>query len=188
MKPISKYPLPSILILLFFINGLLGCIEYDDELEESWNPSYNTKYNIEIIRVIDGDTISVKLPNGAIDTIRFLGIDTPELYEENNHENEYRNIVNISCLTTYANIAKKFVENIVVQADCYILFDEKAGVKDPYQRWLCYVYVNTEDINVKLLENGLARVYISETFEKKDYYIELQNIAINNNSGLWDCS
>ena len=118
-----------------------------------------------------------------------MGIDTPELKEENNNINEYLNVTDMSCLKDFGIAAKTFVETIVNQTDCCIIFDEQAGFKDPYQRWLCYIFLdNDTDLNSQLLKKGFARAYTSETFEKKEYYINLQNKAIDERIGLWGCS
>ena len=33
---------------------------------------------VDLIRIIDGDTIEVGFANGSLDTVRYIGMDTPE--------------------------------------------------------------------------------------------------------------
>ncbi len=60
-----------------------------------------------------------------------------------------------------------------------------AGLKGYYGRYLAYVYVNGTDFNALLVKNGLARVYKEGEFRKKAYYLQLEEIARSNKTGLW---
>ncbi len=50
-----------------------------------------------VIRVVDGDTVSVSFLDGSTDTVRLLGVDTPEMFTANK-ANEYGNITDTVCL------------------------------------------------------------------------------------------
>jgi micrococcal nuclease len=39
-----------------------------------------TSESVQVSRAIDGDTIVVRAPNGHTDTVRILGVDTPETH------------------------------------------------------------------------------------------------------------
>ena len=67
----------------------------------------------------------------------------------------------------------------------YIEFDEVAGLKGYYGRYLAYVYVNETDFNALLVKNGFARVYTEGEFKKEKYYLQLEEIAKANKTGLW---
>ena len=70
----------------------------------------------------------------------------------------------------------------------YIEFDSIAGFKGYYGRWLCYVYMqNNTDFNAELIRKGLARVYTEGECSKENYYLTLQQQAMNDNIGLWSC-
>ncbi len=99
----------------------------------------------EVVSVIDGDTIIVRI-NGEKETVRYIGIDTPEPRREGapecgSHEaTEYN---------------RELVENKTVR----LVADTED--RDQYGRLLRYVYVGegTEEVFVNrlLVQNGLAK-------------------------------
>jgi len=138
------------ILLLIFLIFLLVVINYnfiDDFLKENL-----LDYEfVKVERVIDGDTIVV---NGS--SIRLLGINSPEKGEESYEE------------------AKVFLESLVLNQVVRI---ERFGV-DKYYRELAYVFVDTlkgtsgKNINVELVRNGFANVYV---LENKIYEKELRD-------------
>ncbi len=55
-----------------------------------------------------------------------------------------------------------------------------------YGRYLAYVYLeNGTDFNALLVKNGLARVYKEGKCRKEAYYLQLEEIARANKTGLW---
>ena len=84
--------------------------------------------------VIDGDTIAI--PGG--DTVRYLGIDTPERGEPFYREAKYRN--------------RSFVKGKKVT----LVFCDKERL-DKYGRLLAWVYADGVFVNEALLKEGLAR-------------------------------
>jgi len=46
-------------------------------------PSSGSEWTVEVIQVVDGDTMEVRFPNGEIDTLRLLGVDMPEAFGQN---------------------------------------------------------------------------------------------------------
>jgi len=89
-----------------------------------------------ITRVIDGDT--VVLSDGR--TVRYLGINAPEKGEEGFLEAKERN------------------EELVSGKEVRLEYDLEK--KDRYGRDLAYVFVGEEMINLKLLAEDLAQVFI----------------------------
>lgn len=89
-----------------------------------------------VARVIDGDTIV--LSDGR--TVRYLGIDTPESGEEGFEAAKNRN------------------EELVLAEPVRLEYDIER--QDKYGRDLAYVFVGEEMINLKLLEEDLARIFI----------------------------
>ena len=59
-----------------------------------------------VSKVIDGDTIDAIMPDGSTERIRFLGIDTPEIFKEN-RPNEYDAITDLSWLDMWGEKAKE---------------------------------------------------------------------------------
>jgi len=48
-------------------------------------------YQVTVIDVVDGDTLDIRYQNGTTDTVRLLGIDTPEVHTETD-PSEYEGI------------------------------------------------------------------------------------------------
>lgn len=161
-----------------------GCVEH----EKSTEFKYGVKYRALVVKVIDGDTVDV-LINGEIKRIRLLGVDAPEKSPKRNKPNEYDAITNLSCLSEWGWRAKNFTFKMLHNKNVYIEFDEIAGLKGYYRRYLAYIYLeNGTDFNELLIKNGLARVYKEGKFKKERHYILLEKQAIRNKVGLWKCS
>ena len=187
MKQLFKTFLITV-IMFFIVLNITGCISEYEHSNMKWQPEFEITYPVLITSVIDGDTIKAQIPNGSIVTVRLIGIDTPEMSNDHNNINEYGNITNLSCLTCFGRTAKNYTQICLLNQNGYIFFDEGAGLKDQYDRFLCYVYNETmTDVNHIILKKGYARVYDKETFEKKQDYLITEHDAIENKMGLWSC-
>ena len=85
-------------------------------------------------RVIDGDTIVINETS-----VRLLGINSPEKGEP------------------YYNEARNFLEELVLNKTVKFEFGKEKY--DKYQRVLAYVFLDNTNVNLKLVENGLANIY-----------------------------
>ena len=96
-----------------------------------------------VVRVADGDTLTVKFADGEEETIRLLDVDTPETV----HPNRPR-----ECFGAQAS---DFTKRLKGQR---VGIEEKG--RDRYGRLLAYVWTEAEEggqlWNVRLLEQGLA--------------------------------
>jgi len=119
-----------------------------------------------VIRVIDGDT--VELRSGQ--TVRLLGIDTPEVGEP-----------------FYAD-AKRFLYVLVAHRPVRLELDQTAY--DPYYRLLAHIYVETEEgwvlANAEIVRAGLADLlFIPPNNRYRVYYEDALDEAIVTRSGMW---
>ncbi|RLJ01247.1 MAG: hypothetical protein DRP10_04455 [Candidatus Aenigmatarchaeota archaeon] len=115
-----------------------------------------------ISKVIDGDT--VKLQTG--ETVRLLGINAPEKGQVYYKESASR-------LRELIEGKKVFLEKDVED-------------KDKYGRLLRYIFLNGENINVKLVREGLATVYIISPNVKYETELrEAENKAKNSKINIW---
>ena len=145
---------------------------------------FGVKYPAKVVYVYDGDTIKVNL-SGQILVIRLLGVDTPEKSVEKNKPYEYDAITNLTYLAEWGRKAKNFAYAMLYNKTVYIEFDETAGLKGYYGRYLAYVYLeNGTDFNALLVKNGLARVYKEGECKKEAYYLQLEEIAKTNKTGF----
>ena len=94
---------------------------------------------IELIKVVDGDTIIVKI-NGEEKSVRLIGIDTPEKDE---------------CFEKEATKkAKELMENKKIKLEA----DSSQDDNDKYGRLLRYIYLEDGTfVNEKLVEEGFGR-------------------------------
>jgi micrococcal nuclease len=152
-----------------------------------FSPQFGVKYKVKVIDVIDGDTIDVILPNGSIDRIRMLCVDTPETSAERNKPYEYDDITDLECLEYWGKQAKTFATNTLEGKEVYIEFDDTAGLRGYYGRLLAYIYINGTDFTAELVKKGYARVYEEGECRKEAKYLQYQQQAMQSSVGLWSC-
>jgi len=131
-------------------------------------PKYNQRPEYKVEKVIDGDTI--RLDNDEV--IRLIGIDTPELHH---HEVPVQ---------IFAEEASQFTRQLCEGFKIYLEFDNEK--KGKYGRTLAYVYL--EDgrmVNEELIKRGYAYVLRRFPFRKKKDFLRLQQIAQDEERGLW---
>lgn len=119
--------------------------------------------------VFDGDTI--KLDNGT--TVRYLGVNAPEIKHKENPEEPF------------GNEAREENRTLVGKKKVRLEFDKEQ--KDQYGRLLAYVYL--EDgrmVNRLLIEKGLAwALFYRPNIRYERAFSEAQTKAISENKGIW---
>jgi len=116
-----------------------------------------------VTKIIDGDTVVVE----GGETIRLIGIDCDERGKE--------------CYSA----AKNYIEEVLL--DKLVVLESEDEDKDMYGRSLRYIFLDGENVNVRLVKEGycVARIY-SETKYKGEIQIAEQE-AIDNNVGCkWE--
>ncbi|KWW11644.1 hypothetical protein AS888_01330 [Peribacillus simplex] len=131
-------------------------------------------FTAKIVRVVDGDTVKIKLENGNEETVRLLLIDTPETVHPSKP------------VQPFGPEASKFTKELM-PAGSTVEVETGIGERDKYGRLLAYFYVNGKMVNELLLEKGLARVaYVYAPNTK--YLDELESIqkqAQKERIGIW---
>lgn len=124
-----------------------------------------------VARVIDGDTIDVRLPDGKTARVRYIGMNTPEIRPT------------IECGGESAAARNRE------------LVDEKTvtlvpgpGLYDKYHRRLAYVYVGDTFVNQILVAEGFAALMMipPNTAYKATFEI-LESAARSKKQGIWSC-
>lgn len=131
----------------------------------------------EVVSHVDGDTVRVRINNppetlGAVETIRMLGVDTPETV----HPSRPVEIFGIE--------ASNFTKARLLGKNVLLAFDW--DLRDRYGRILCYIY--TEDgvcHNAALIREGYAHAYTRFTFQFMEEFRELEREAREQKRGLW---
>lgn len=136
---------------------------------------------VTLIRVVDGDTIHVRMPDGADETIRFIGVNTPE--STTRHE-------------PYGGEASAYTKSkLTVGLTVWLELDARA--RDKYGRLLAYVWlerpasrspaeVRDKMFNARLLIEGYAQLMtIPPDVRYVDVFTPLQSEAREASRGLW---
>ncbi|MFC7391587.1 thermonuclease family protein [Scopulibacillus cellulosilyticus] len=137
------------------------------------NQSHKKLVKAKVIKVIDGDTIKVRL-NEKEETVRFLLVDTPETHHPR------------LGVQPYGPEASQFTHKLLdgKTADLELAV---GGGRDKYGRVLAYVYVDGKSVEEELLKRGLARVaYVYPPNTKYvDEYRAIQKKAQKKGIGIW---
>jgi len=160
-----------------------GPVDSDSGTSSSSEPSDDN--TAVVTYVIDGDTFDVEFPDGATDTVRLVGVDTPEVYSEVSPE-EFGG-ANAACLDNWADRSSSFVERRVEGQNVRLEYDENEGRRGYYDRLLAYTYVGDTNLNYELVEQGYARTYTDSSFAMKQEFLEAEREARAENRGLWGC-
>lgn len=127
-----------------------------------------------VTKIVDGDTITISM-NGSPETLRLVGIDTPEAVDPRTP---------VQCFGTEASDKTK---ELLVGKKVRIEKDASQGERDKYDRLLAYVY--REDglfINKYLVENGYAHEYTyNKPYRYQADFKTAQNTAKAQGRGLW---
>lgn len=144
---------------------------------------------VTVVDVVDGDTIDIRYANGTTDTVRLLGIDTPEVRAEN-APTEFEGVpdteVGETCLREAGERAGEFARSRLAGATVTISTDPRSDRRGAYGRLLAYVQVDGIDINYRLVADGHARVY-DTTFTRSARYYAAEQRAQTDRDGLWTC-
>lgn len=145
--------------------------------------------SVYVTSVTDGDTIDVEFSDGSKDTIRLLGVDTPELGD--NTPTEWDGIpdneLGENWLNDWAINATEFMRTKVLDKTIDISFDSISEKRGSYDRLLTYIYTknNKMSVNRQLISKGYARLYDSQ-FTKKSKFKKSETKAISNSRGVWN--
>jgi micrococcal nuclease len=137
--------------VIFLLLVLSGCI----------TPPETAK----VTRVIDGDTIIIE----GDYRIRYLGIDTPEVYPQ-----------------PEAYGAEAWQANRQLVEGEEVRLEKDMSETDKYGRLLRYVYADDVFVNAELVRLGLAeaKAYPPDT-KYQDYFEELESEARKAGRGIW---
>lgn len=126
-----------------------------------------------VVRVVDGDTVDVRLRSGTQRRVRLLGIDTPEVYG------------GVEC---YGRAASRLTKRLLpVDTRVRLVSDPTQKRVDRYGRILRYVMKGKTDVDRTLLRRGAARVYVyaHRPFTRTHSYRVAQRSARHHHRGLW---
>ncbi len=128
-----------------------------------------------VTHVNDGDTIIVRQAGGGEETVRFLGVDTPEVKDPRKP---------VQCFGEAASAHTKAV--IAVGSGVRLAPDPEDTDRDKYGRLLRYVYLPDGTLyNAQLIKDGYGFAYTVFPITKLDEFKALEVDARSHNRGLW---
>lgn len=118
-------------------------------------------------KVVDGDTIHVFDDNKKLHKVRLLGIDAPEIDQ------------------SFGIESREMLKNLI-EGERVIIGTRK---KDRYKRVLGKIFLDDMDVNLMMINKGLAwhyKRYIKDQARRDlPIYSEAEQIARDNRIGLW---
>ena len=131
----------------------------------------------DVVSHVDGDTVRVRIPNppaslNVIETIRLLGVDTPETVHPN-RDAEF-----------FGQEASDFTKRELLGRNVYLAFDW--DLRDRFGRLLAYIY--TDDgrcFNARLIYEGFGYALLRFPFQFMDEFRDLESEARREGRGLW---
>ena len=115
----------------------------------------------KVVKIADGDTLTLLTPSNEQVKIRLADIDTPEKKQP------------------FGNKAKQALANLAFQKQALI----EVEAKDRYGRTVGVVFVDGLNVNAELVKQGMAWVYRKYTDDKRLYTLESE--AKQAKRGLW---
>ncbi len=145
---------------------------------------------VTVTAVVDGDTIRIEYENGTRDTVRLVGVDTPEVNAENDPA-EFEGVPDTAagedCLRGAGTNASNFAKDRLLGRTVGIATDPNLDRRGYYDRLLAYVVVDERLFNYQLVATGRARVYDSD-FSRGDSFTAAETSARQARRGLWRCA
>lgn len=173
-----KYPAPSrrqlwfwwlvfillVAIVVYFAFKLTG---HEKILQAAQPGLYN------VVKFDDGDTITVNM-NGALETVRMVGVDTPETQHPERP---------VEC---YGREAADYTKSLIANQRVRLQADPLDTNRDRYGRLLRYVYLPDNTlVQQKLLTEGYGLAYTFFPFTKTLEFTNYEQLAKHAGKGLW---
>ena len=116
--------MPRIALVLSLALALLAIVPLRDRF---WSHRSATPFDAQVVAVLDGDTVIVRMPKGGEERVRVIGVDTPEI----SHDGKPR-----QC---YSLRATSFVRRVALRR--HVELTPGRELRDRYGRLLAYVHV-----------------------------------------------
>jgi micrococcal nuclease len=122
-----------------------------------------------VTRVVDGDTLDVRLDGGKSERVRLIGIDAAERG---------------AC---YSSQATERARQLALSKPVVLRGDRTQDTRDRYGRLLAYVWIpGGRDLGYQLVAGGFAKVYVySSPFQRLAAYRTAESRAQSSAAGRW---
>ena len=128
----------------------------------------------KVVSIVDGDTIKVSI-NGKTETIRLIGIDTPETQDPRKP---------VQC---YGKEATSRMQHYVQSKSVRLAADSSQGDKDKYNRLLRYIFLeNGQNVGYQMILDGAAHEYTyNKPYQYQKQFKAAETTAQQNKAGFW---
>jgi micrococcal nuclease len=125
----------------------------------------------DVLDVVDGDTIAVRLSDGSVEHVRYIGVDTPESTPG-------------QPLECFGHEAAALNERLVGGRS--VRLEPGVERRDDYGRLLAYVHAGGVFVNARLVARGFARTLtIAPNDGRAPLFARLEARAGRRALGLW---
>lgn len=163
------------LLVSLLLGGFLFIAQNQGWLPDSATtiPSENQPGLYQVVDFADGDTIVVNM-NGVRETIRFIGVDTPETQDPR---------TSVQC---FGKVASEFTKSFIGNHRVRLNADGLDTNRDRYNRLLRYVYLpDGRLVNAEIIKQGYGFAYTLFPFEKLEEFRGYEQQARQQGLGLW---
>jgi micrococcal nuclease len=185
----SRFPLALALVALLALAGCSDLATTDAGEPTADGTTLAADYRVTVTAVVDGDTVRIRYQNGTRDTVRLLGIDTPETRADNSPD-EFEGVPDTAagrdCLGEAGEAATRYATDRLLGETVSLRLDSQSDRRGYYDRLLAYVVHDGENVNYRLVASGYARVYDSE-FTEADRFYAAESRAQDNGTRVWAC-
>jgi endonuclease YncB( thermonuclease family) len=166
----KKYRLWATLAVVLFVAGSQYFGWFDSAKQRAVEEQPG---QYRVTRFVDGDTITIDM-NGRAETVRMIGVDTPETHKPNTP---------VQC---YGPAAAAYTKNLIGKQTVRLQADPTNQNRDRYGRLLRYVYLpDNRLVQKEIVAGGYGFAYTSFPFQKKDEFVKAEQAAKDAAKGLW---
>lgn len=125
-----------------------------------------------VVKVVDGDTIHVRLDDDRVEKVRYIGVNTPEVHHPKRGEEPGGREA--------AEVNRRLVSGRHVRLELDV------QSRDRYGRLLAYVWIGDSMVNAELVSQGYAQVMtVPPNVRYQELFLKLQRDARAAGRGLW---
>lgn len=184
--------LVAVLVILAGCSTSVETVDYEAgpeaEALSTGGPDDGMAWEVTVTHVVDGDTVEARFPNGEVERLRLLGVDTPEATEDGVTPDEFEGIPDTEAgrahLLEWGERASTFATEELEGETVRIAVDSEADRRGGYGRLLVYVYEDGSNFNERLLREGYARLY-DTPFSLLSEFEATESTARDEERGLW---
>jgi len=131
-----------------------------------------------VIKVSDGDTITVHTPEQTKLKVRLYGIDAPETEKVNSETGQVSKPGQ-----PMGDESKTFLTSLVLDKTVNL---DVLDI-DKYHRLVCVVWLKTDNINLKMIKAGMAEAFVEYLNDQiyRQMFIGAEQEAKAGNLGIW---